>query len=72
METLITTETLFDLQNKITVALQTKVLAAINQNQQYRRELQAVELSVDLLSRLKYITRELDEDDRVRTIGKCY
>jgi hypothetical protein len=60
MESVITNEQLTQAQQKITAALQVKVLSAINHNTPFRNELEAIRFSVEITERLTS-TRESGE-----------
>lgn len=60
MESVITNEQLIQAQQKITAALQVKVLSAINRNTPFSRELEAIRFSVEITERLTS-TRESGE-----------
>ena len=58
MEPELADQKLIDMQKQITFALQTKVLAAVSQGKEYKRDLQSVGLSVELLDRLSHKSYE--------------
>ena len=69
MKETITIEDLQELQMQITQALQNQVLSQLGGN--CRPYLEAVGFSIELLGRLKTITKEPDERG-MATIGRCY